>query len=83
MDFKIIRYLIFFLLIQFNGSKIQIDKKSVRVSKDGFFAFGLGRDRKNDVIITETLNGVKNQFVKKVLKREYKIQRIDGCLKKK
>ena len=100
MDFKIIKYLIIFLLIQFNGqaiefegkfiqghfilgktdprAKIQIDKKSVRVSKDGFFAFGLGRDRKNDVIITETLNGVKNQFVKKVLKREYKIQRIDG-----
>ena len=105
MDFKIIKYLIIFLLIQFNsqaiefegkfiqghfilgktdpGAKIQIDKKSVRVSKDGFFAFGLGRDRKNDVIITETLNGVKNQFVKKVLKREYKIQRIDGLPEKK
>ena len=105
MDFKIIRYLIIFLLIQFNsqaiefegkfiqghfilgktdpGSKIQIDKKNVRVSKDGFFAFGLGRDRKNDVIITETLNGVKKQFVKKVLKREYKIQRIDGLPEKK
>ena len=105
MDFKIIKYLIIFLLIQFNGqaiefegkfiqghfilgktdprAKIQIDKKSVRVSKDGFFAFGLGRDRKNDVIITETLNGVKNKFVKKVLKREYKIQRIDGLPEKK
>ena len=105
MDFKIIKYLIIFLLIQFNSqaiefegkfiqghfilgktdpkAKIQIDKKNVRVSKDGFFAFGLGRDRKNDVIITETLNGIKNQFVKKVLKREYKIQRIDGLPEKK
>ena len=105
MDFKIIRYLIIFLLIQFNsqaiefegkfvqghfilgktdpGAKILIDKKSVRVSKDGFFAFGLGRDRKNDVVITETLNGIKNKFVKKVLKREYKIQRIDGLPEKK
>ena len=105
MDFKIIKYLFIFLLIQFNsqaiefkgkfiqghfilgktdpGAKIQIDKKKVRVSKDGFFAFGLGRDRKNDVIITETLNGVKNRFVKKVLKREYKIQRIDGLPEKK
>ena len=105
MDFKIIKYLIIFLLIQFNGqaiefegkfiqghfilgktdprAKIQIDKKSVRVSKDGFFAFGLGRDRKNDVVITETFNGVKNRFVKKVLKREYKIQRIDGLPEKK
>ena len=105
MDFKIIKYLLIFFLIQFNSqaiefegkfiqghfilgktdprAKIQIDKKNVRVSKDGFFAFGLGRDRKNDVIITETLNGVKNQFVKKVLKREYKIQRIDGLPEKK
>jgi len=32
-------------------TKIQIDKKKIRVSKDGFFAFGLGRDRKNDVVI--------------------------------
>ena len=105
MDFKIIKYLLIFLLIQFKsqaiefegkfiqghfilgktdpGAKIQIDKKNVRVSKDGFFVFGLGRDRKNDVIITETLNGVKNKFVKKVLKREYKIQRIDGLPEKK
>ena len=105
MDFKIIKYLIIFLLIQFNGqaiefegkfiqghfilgktdprAKIQIDKKSVRVSKDGFFAFGLGRDRKNDVVIIETVNGVKNKIVKKVLKRDYKIQRIDGLPEKK
>jgi len=105
MDFKIVKYLIIFLLIQFNSeavefegkfiqghfilgktepdAKIQIDKRNVRVSKDGFFAFGLGRDRKNDVIITETFNGVKKQIIKKVLKREYKIQRIDGLPEKK
>ena len=65
------------------GAKIQIDKKNVRVSKNGFFAFGLGRDRKNDVVIIETLNGVKKKIVKKVLKREYKIQRIDGLPEKK
>jgi len=65
------------------GAKIKIDKKRVRVSNDGFFAFGLGRDRKNDVVITQILNGVKKQIVKKVLKREYKIQRIDGLPEKK
>ena len=27
--------------------KVKIDNKKIRVSKDGFFAFGLGRDRKN------------------------------------
>ena len=33
------------------NSKIQIDNKKIRISKDGFFAFGLDRDRKNDVLI--------------------------------
>ena len=33
------------------NTKIVIDKKKIKVSKDGYFAFGLGRDRKNNVII--------------------------------
>ena len=33
------------------NSKVVIDKKIVKVSKDGFFVFGLDRDRKYDVII--------------------------------
>jgi murein DD-endopeptidase MepM/ murein hydrolase activator NlpD len=59
-------------------SKIQIDKKKIRVSKDGFFAFGLARDRKNDVVIKIYEKGKSKIIKKKVLKREYKIQRIDG-----
>ena len=34
------------------NSKIKIDKKQVKVSNDGYFVFGLDRDRKFDVIIT-------------------------------
>ena len=34
------------------GSEVFIDKKKIKVSSDGYFAFGLGRDRKNDVVIT-------------------------------
>ena len=60
------------------NSKIQIDSKKIRVSKDGFFAFGLDRDRKNDVVIKITENGKTKTIQKKVLKREYKIQRING-----
>ena len=60
-------------------ANVFIDKKKVKVTSEGFFAFGLGRDRKNDVIIT--INNEK--IVKKVLKREYKIQRIDGLEEKK
>ena len=59
-------------------AKIQIDNKKIRVSKDGFFAFGLDRDRKNDVVIKVTENGETKTLQKKVLKRENKIQRIDG-----
>ena len=61
------------------GSEVFIDKKKVRVTSDGYFAFGLGRDRKNDVVIT--IN--KKKIIKKVFKREYEIQRIDGLEEKK
>ena len=61
------------------GSEVFIDKKKVKVTSDGYFAFGLGRDRKNDVVIT--IN--EEKIIKKVFKREYKIQRIDGLEEKK
>ena len=59
-------------------SKVQIDNRKVRVTDDGYFAFGLDRDRKNDVIIKIIEKGNLETIQKKVLKREYKIQRIDG-----
>jgi len=61
------------------GSKVSIDNQKVRVTPDGYFAFGLGRDRKNDVVIT--IN--EKKIIKKIYKREYKIQRIDGLEEKK
>ena len=61
------------------GSEVFIDKKKVKVTPDGYFVFGLGRDRKNDVVIT--IN--KKKIVKKVYKRKYNIQRIDGLEEKK
>ena len=64
------------------GSNIIIDKKKIRISKDGYFAFGLGRDRKNDVVIKIFKNEKLEVFEKKVFKRKYKIQRIDGLPKK-
>ena len=64
-------------------SKIWIDKKRVKVSSDGFFVFGIDRDRKYDVIITKMNEGKKEKIVKKIQKREYKIQRIDGLPEKK
>ena len=63
-------------------SNVSKEKKKVRVSKDGYFAFGLGRDRKNDVVIRVFKDGKLEVFEKKVYKREYKIQKIDGLAKK-
>ncbi len=60
------------------SSEIIIDKKKVKVSSEGYFVFGIDRDRKFDLIITKIQNGKKEKIVKKVLKREYNIQRIDG-----
>ena len=81
------------LAIEFNGkfiqgyfiigktepkSKIIIGKKEVKVSKDGYFVFGIDRDRKFDVLVTKIKEGKKEKIIKKVFKRKYKIQRIDG-----
>jgi murein DD-endopeptidase MepM/ murein hydrolase activator NlpD len=60
-------------------SKIFIDKKKVKVSDDGYFAFGIGKDRKFDITITEN----NKKIIKKIQKRKYNIQRIEGLPKKK
>jgi murein DD-endopeptidase MepM/ murein hydrolase activator NlpD len=65
------------------GSEIFVDKRKVKVASDGFFVFGLARDRKYDVVITLNKDGIKKKIVKRVFKRKYKIQRIDGLEEKK
>ena len=60
------------------NSKVFIDDRKVRVSHDGYFAFGLDRDRKNNVLIKVKIGKETKLIEKKVFKREYRIQRIDG-----
>ena len=60
------------------NSKIIVNKTEVRVSSDGYFVFGIDRDRKYDLVITKVSNGKKEKIIKKILKRKYRIQRIDG-----
>ena len=60
------------------NSEVYIDKKKVRVTKDGYFAFGIDRDRKNNVIIKVINNGKTEIIEKKIFKKKYIIQRIDG-----
>ena len=60
-------------------SKITIDKKIVKISKDGYFVFGIEKDRKFDIVITED----SKKIIKSIQKRKYNIQKIDGLPKKK
>ena len=60
------------------SAQIIIVKKKVKVSKDGYFVFGIDRDRKFDLTVTKIIEGKKEKIIKKVLKRKYNIQRIDG-----
>ena len=64
-------------------AKIIVEKKEVKVSKDGFFVFGIDRDRKFDLTFTKIINDKKSKIIKKVLKRKYNIQRIDGLAESK
>jgi murein DD-endopeptidase MepM/ murein hydrolase activator NlpD len=65
------------------NAKILVGKKEVKVSKDGFFVFGIDRDRKFDLTFTKIENNKKTKIIKKVLKRKYNIQRIDGLAESK
>jgi murein DD-endopeptidase MepM/ murein hydrolase activator NlpD len=65
------------------NAEIIVGKKKVKVSKEGFFVFGIDRDRKFDLTFTKILDGKKSKVIKKVLKRKYNIQRIDGLAESK
>ena len=56
------------------GSKVTIDNKKIRVTKDGYFAFGLDRDRKNNVLITVIERDDTKNFEKRFLKENTKFK---------
>tara|TARA_B100001057_G_scaffold394692_1_gene403944 strand:+ start:479 stop:1285 length:807 start_codon:yes stop_codon:yes gene_type:complete len=60
------------------NAEILIGGEKIKVSKDGDFVFGIDRDEKYDLTFTKIFNGKKTIITKKVLKRKYNIQRIDG-----
>jgi murein DD-endopeptidase MepM/ murein hydrolase activator NlpD len=60
-------------------TKITIDRKKIKVSKNGYFAFGIEKDRKLDIVIIE---GNKT-IIKKIQKRKYNVQKIEGLPKEK
>jgi murein DD-endopeptidase MepM/ murein hydrolase activator NlpD len=66
------------------GSRVEIDGKAVRVSREGIFLLGFDRDHgpQSRVVVTYP-DGGREQRLLSVEKREYDIQRIDGLPKRK
>ena len=63
------------------NSKVFIDKNEVKVSDEGFFVFGLSKNRKNDIVIEAVRDGTSEKIIKKVFKKKYIIQKINGLPK--
>ena len=60
-------------------AKINIGERQVRVSPEGWFLLGFGRDEKPNVVIyVEYADGKKQQQTLNIKARKYEIQRIDG-----
>ena len=65
-----------------SNAKIFIDKKKIKISSKGFFVFGISKNRKKDILIEIIKNNVSKKIIKKVYKKKYQIQKIDGLPKK-
>ena len=60
------------------GSKVFIDTSEIKVSNTGYFVFGLSKDRKNDLSIKVVKNGITSKIIKKIYKKKYQVQKING-----
>ena len=65
------------------NSTVTIDKTKVKVSKDGYFAFGLDRERKYDVVIKIQKDGNTNKIIKKFKKENITSKELMDLKKKK
>ena len=64
------------------GSQVFIDKKKIKISNQGFFVFGLSKNRKNNIIIEVVKDKTSKRIIKKILKKKYKVQKINNLPKK-
>ena len=64
------------------GYQVFIDRKKIKISNEGFFVFGLSKDRKNDITIKVVKDEDSKIIIKQNKKKKYKIQKIDNLPKK-
>ena len=61
------------------GSTVTLDGAPVRVSEEGWFLVGFGRDAPPEAVLTATFpDGRRERRTLRIERREYRIQRIDG-----
>jgi murein DD-endopeptidase MepM/ murein hydrolase activator NlpD len=66
------------------GARVTLDGRRLRVSKEGYFVIGLGRDAKaKSVLRVVHADGRKQARTLKISKRKYDVQRIKGLPKRK
>jgi murein DD-endopeptidase MepM/ murein hydrolase activator NlpD len=65
------------------SNEIYVDQKKLKVSKEGYFVFGISRDRKKNIIISIVEDNKASQVIKSVKSRKFKVQKIDGLPKRK
>jgi len=65
------------------SNEIYVDQKKLKVSKEGYFVFGISRDRKKNIIISIGEDNKASQVIKSVKSRKFKVQKIDGLPKRK
>ena len=63
-------------------NQVFIDGKKIKVSNGGFFVFGLSKNREKKVVIEVIEKNVSKIITKKIYKKDYKIQKINGLPKK-
>jgi len=65
------------------GSRVTVDQREIQVDKDGYFAFGLGRNYSQDVIIEAWFSdGTGSVQTHPVFQRKYGEQHIKGLPKR-
>ena len=64
-------------------SKLFINGKNIKISKEGYFVFGIPRDASQKLKVKiQSINKIQ-EFEKTVIERKFKIQKIDGLPKRK
>ena len=64
------------------NSELFLDKRKLKISKNGYFIFGIKKGRTKDIKIKILTKGESQTFSKKIEKRFFLIQKINGLPKK-